>query len=135
MLKTLAKIDVPKALGIIDKDSHAKFQKDLAQEEFKVHDHDNEEGFLKLYRHENEKYFLIEIDKEFEYWLYHKVVPEAGIQLSEYGIPGDWKEFGKYFKGEKVRTKGKVYQFFKALKNSNSASLQVYVSWVKMCTS
>ena len=131
-LGVLNSIDVPKALAIIDKDPGASVRVDFSDYELKDFD---EQDFLKLYKHKKKEYFIIEINKEFEYWLDKKVIPESEINLDNFDIPKNKKEFYNYFKSNNIRQKGKIAEFFKALSQSNSSSMQKYITWLKECTS
>ncbi len=134
VLKYLDEVDLPKAVGIIDRDPGTLFQPTLSSYGYQLKPKEGSSEFLRFYEHENKKYFLIEIDKKFEYWIYHKVIKEAPIVPSDYGIPNDWKGFYGYFKTKEIRTKGRVRQFFTALIDSTSPSLQTYISWIEECT-
>jgi hypothetical protein len=132
VLKALDELNVPKSVGIIDKDPGAKVKTDLSDYDL-IRD-DGQDGFLSLFKHKNKNCFIIEINKEFEDWLFRKVIPQSGINPADYGIPIEGKEFNEYFKYDDIRNRGMVRQFFKKLKGSNSQSLQTFLSWLNECT-
>lgn len=128
VLSALDKLDIQKALAIIDKDPRAKVKIDLTSYNYELEDSD-EDNFLKLYKHVDKDYRIIEINEEFEFWISKKLIPETGIDPTNHGIPPDWEK-SDYLKDEYVRKKKGVYPFFQALINSNSPSINKFKDWV-----
>ena len=127
-LAALDGLDAEKALGIVDKDPHARAKIDLSKIGYNLRDSGDE--FLKLFSHQTKNFKIIEINKEFEDWLKRKAIPESGINPPDHGIPEDWYE-KDYFKSDRIRNKPGVYPFFKALIKSDSESMKIFLRWVE----
>ena len=81
---------------------------------------------------EDKEYYIIEINKAFEHWIYSKIINESKLDLKQYSLPSDQKAFYKFIKelgDEKI-----IRKFFTDLINSESQSLKTFVGWINTYT-
>ncbi|GEM_PF-1216750 len=131
VLKVFKYLDTPDAICIIDKDPRSGLKINYEAEfSCMLFDDDGADHFIKLFKHKEKNHFIIEINEEFEYWLFKKVIPEAEINLNEFQIPVHWHEFKKYFKNSNIRRNPGISDFFNELMNCKSISFKKYYSWI-----
>lgn len=113
------------AVGIVDKDKNElKYAEEFAEIV--------NAGDMQLFRHKNAHthHYLIFINPAIERWIMNSA-ENAGLSLSDFGLPNDLKELTKRTKKITSKKDDTFRKLFKELKSRKVKSMNILTEWIK----
>lgn len=110
------------AVGVVDRD---KNELEYLRK-FDGYNFDN----LILHKHKEKHHYVIQLDPPIEKWII-RIADEAGMDLTEFGLPKDFEKLKKITKSELARETPELFNLCWRLLQSDSSTIDRFAGWIR----